>query len=169
MQVERETNIIVVKLDNGEDLFPMLEKVANDQMLKSGLVIFGIGMLRDFELGYYNGKEYEWTKHNDPAELVALHGTIATVDGAPSIHLHAGLAPKGLALVGGHLKKATVNGLAEIGLVKLIDVEMTRKKNPTTGLNELFLSKASTGTHHVRKPNTDPHSPGRRSMDLDVD
>jgi len=169
MQAERETNIIVVKMDNNEDLFKTLEKLAQDQMIKSGLVLFGIGMLRDYELGYYKGKEYQWTAFSDPAELVALHGTIATVDEAPSIHLHAGLATKDLGLTGGHLKKATVNGLAEIGIIKLTDIELTRKKNPNSGLNELLISKASRSTQAVRKMPTEGHSPGKRSMDLDLD
>jgi hypothetical protein len=169
MQVERETNVIVLKLDNGEDLFKTLERLAQDQMIKSGMVLFGIGMLRDFELGYYLGKDYQWTTFQEPAELVALHGTIATVDDKPSIHLHAGVATKDLGLKGGHLKGATVNGLAEIGIIKLTDIELTRKKNPNSGLTELLISKASRSTQAVRKMPTEGLSPGKKSMDLDLD
>jgi len=169
MQVERETNIVMVKLDNNEDLFKAIEKVAADQMIRSGMVLFGIGMLRDFELGYYKGKEYQWTTFAEPAELVALHGTIATVDGSPSIHLHAGVALSDLGLKGGHLKKATVNGLAEIGMIKLTDIELTRKMNPSSGLNELLISKASKSTQAVRRTSSEGHNPGKRSMDLDLD
>lgn len=169
MQVERETNILVVKLDNNEDLFSTLEKIAQDQMIKSGMVLFGIGMLRDIELGYYLGKDYQWTTITEPSELVALHGTIATVDDAPSLHLHAGLAYQDHGLKGGHLKKGTVNMLAEIGIIKLTDVELTRKKNPNSGLNELLISKASKSTQAVRKMPTEGRSPGKRSMDLDLD
>ena len=169
MQVEHETNIYVVKMENGEDLLAMLEKLARDEFIRSGLVIFGIGMIRDFELGFYDGKEYDFTPFDDPAELVALHGTIATVDKRPSIHLHAGVATDDLSMKGGHLNKATVNGVAEIGIIKLMDVELTRWKNDTTGFYELLVSKASKSTDHVRKV---PHSRrgiGRRSMDLDLD
>jgi predicted DNA-binding protein with PD1-like motif len=169
MQAERETNIIAVKMDNNEDLMASLEGLCKDQMVKSGLVLFGIGMIRDFELGYFNGKEYEFTEFQEPAELVALHGSIATVDEAPSIHLHAGVATRDLALKGGHLRKATVNGLVEIGIIKLTDVELTRWKNDTTGFTELLVSKASDSTHHVRRVPHDRRGIGRRSMDLDLD
>lgn len=167
MQLERETNVVVIKMDDNEDLFVTLEKACKDQVLRSGLVLFGIGMIRDFELGYYNGEEYEFRSFEEPCELVALHGTIAWVDDKPSLHLHAGVGTQDLEMKAGHLKKATVNGIAEIGIIKLTDIELKRWKNEQTGLNELLISKASKATHHVSS--MDRRSPGRRSMDLDLD
>jgi predicted DNA-binding protein with PD1-like motif len=138
-------------------------------MLKSGIVVFGIGMIKDFELGYYNGNEYEFTAFEEPAELVAMHGTIATVDGRPSIHLHVGVATNDLTMKGGHLNKATVNGMVEMGIIKLTDVEFKRWKNDATGFTELLISKASSSTHHVRNVPHARRGIGRRSMDLDLD
>jgi predicted DNA-binding protein with PD1-like motif len=165
VQVARETNIVMVKLDDGADLMEALNKIILKENMKSGVVLMGIGMLYDVEVGYYDGQDYVRKSLPEPMELIALHGTIATVEGNPWIHLHCGLADKEYRLRGGHLFKGTVKGLSEICIMRLTDIELSRRKNESTGLMELTIHKASSRT----TPRTRTHASVGRSMELDLD
>ncbi len=114
MQVARQGTTLVVRLDSGDDLFARLVEISRAERIGAGIVVSGIGMLRDLELGYYDGSTYQRREFREPHELVALHGSIARVEEAPSLHLHAGLAGPDHRLVGGHLFRARVEILNEI-------------------------------------------------------
>lgn len=139
MHGKSEENFIVLKLDDGEDLFDCLERAVADYGIKSAMIVSGIGMLADFELGFFRDGEYEWVFYDMPHELVAMHGSISTLGGIV-IHIHAGLADSNHRLVGGHLKSAKVRVLNEILLLKLDNMEFERVLNPSTGLKELKIS-----------------------------
>ncbi|MEM0149733.1 MAG: DUF296 domain-containing protein [Candidatus Micrarchaeaceae archaeon] len=125
-----------IKFDAGDDLFEQLGKACKDYSIKSGFVVFGIGALKNFEIGYFDGKRYLKQKYKEPHELVALHGSIA--DANQVFHLHAALGGKDHRIIGGHLFGATVDPLVEMLILKA-DTRFTRKKNSETGLNELFF------------------------------
>ena len=74
----------VVRMMDGEDLLAGLSGLEID----SAVVVCGIGMLRELELGYWNGAEYEKHRIEQPVELVSLQGTIAQMDGERVVHLH---------------------------------------------------------------------------------
>lgn len=129
----------MLRLHEGEDLFPALEAFATRETVRAGVVVSGIGMLRSATVGYWNGQEYEWKETAEPMELVALHGSIAVVDGAPSVHLHVGLAGRDHRLVGGHLKRATVGVLGELYVETFPDRTFGRPMNESVGLRGLDL------------------------------
>ncbi len=138
MLSSKEGNIIAVKLEEGEDLFESLEAIRKKFGIKSGYVLFGIGALSDFELGYFEkGKGYSRNKFKEPHELIALHGSIA--ESEQSLHLHAALANKKKQVIGGHLFSAKANPLVELLILKLSKTRLTRKLNKATNLNELFI------------------------------
>jgi len=140
MQSEEEDGLVLAKLDDGEDLFPALKAVAEKHRIESGTVLWGIGMVREFEVGYFEGKEYLRKSFFRPSELLALHGSLS-LGSDPPLHLHLAVSHSDFSVVGGHLFKATVNVLNEICLKRLDKVRFTRVGNPATGLKELCVLK----------------------------
>lgn len=85
------------------------------------LVLGGIGMLRDFELGYFDGEEYHNRTFTEPYELVTLQGTVVAQgpEGQPIAHLHATVAGLDHKCVGGHLFGGIVGVTLEVNLLSL--------------------------------------------------
>ena len=136
MQSSAEGELVVAKLDDGEDLFKSLEALAAHHRLENAVVMWAIGMVRDLEVGHYNGKEYEKQIFAEPLELLSAHGTYAG-KADPKIHVHITAAKRDHAVVGGHVFRATVSTLNELCLWKLWRTKMDRVLNPKSGLKEL--------------------------------
>jgi predicted DNA-binding protein with PD1-like motif len=136
MQSAKEGNHIIIKLDDGEDLFKAMTEAINKHEIESGLILSGIGMLGDFEIGFYNGNEYIKERFADPMELLSMHGSIAKEEGS-RIHIHVGLANNEHKVFGGHLFSAKVCMLNEIVLLKLDEITLKRELNEKSGLLEL--------------------------------
>ncbi|MCK4718482.1 MAG: DUF296 domain-containing protein [Thermoplasmata archaeon] len=138
MQAVTEGNMVVAKLEDGERLMSQLLDLMEDQMIYSGVVLTGIGMLRDFTLNYFDGKRYVERQYPKPMELVSLHGSIAADS---SIHLHAALSDKDTKMVGGHLSSATVNNIVELTILRLDRVHLGRKMKPGAQSAELLVEE----------------------------
>lgn len=95
-------------------------------------------MVRDVELGYWNGSEYEVHAYPDPAELLSLQGNLATDDAGERIaHVHLALSRQDGSVRGGHLVDATVHNTLEMGLLPLEEIAMDRRPE-SNGLVGLF-------------------------------
>lgn len=138
MQTKQEGNTILVKLSDGEDLFPSLEEAARTHSLENGAVMWGIGMLKDFEVGFYGPMGYEKKIFDGRHELIALHGSIA-MRADPKLHLHVAVGRPDHTVHGGHLFHAKACMVNEICIVRFEDIRMTRVLNETTKLRELVL------------------------------
>lgn len=124
----------VVRLQDGEDLVDALRGLGSD----SALILSGIGMVRDVELGYWNGSEYEIHSYPDPAELLSLQGNLATDDAGQRIaHVHLALSRQDGSVRGGHLVAATAHNTLEMGLLPLEGIALDRKPE-SNGLVGLF-------------------------------
>ncbi len=139
MIAKKEGSTVLIKLDDGEDLIERLTEALYLLKVKHGVILTGIGMLKDFEIGYYNGTEYEKEFHEEPHELVAMHGSIAWVDGRHDLHIHVGLAGKDRHLIGGHLLKAKACVLNEISILATRSIEITRKHDEASGLRQMHF------------------------------
>lgn len=138
MKARAEGDFVVAKLEDGEDLLASLAAIVKANRIESGTVLWGIGMVRDFEVGFFGGKEYRRTTFEKPHELLALHGSI-TVRADPMFHLHLAAGNEEKGVVGGHLFKATVAVLNEVCLRRFLTIRMNRAHNPKSGLRELVL------------------------------
>jgi predicted DNA-binding protein with PD1-like motif len=138
MQAVAEGSRWMLRLDEGQDLLATLTAFAQERKIRAAAVVFGIGMLRDSTIGYWNGSEYAKKAFPSPHELVGLHGTIADAEG-PSIHLHVALAGPDHSLVGGHLFGATVAVLNELMLETFPGRTFGRPLDETLGLRKLDL------------------------------
>ena len=130
----KSTHEWVVRLQDGENLADALRGLGSD----SALILSGIGMVRDVELGYWNGSEYEVHAYPDPAELICLQGNLATDDAGQRIaHVHLALSRQDGSMRGGHLVAATVHNTLEMGLLPLEEIAMDRRPE-SNGLVGLF-------------------------------
>src|SRR5947209_18782234 len=130
METKQEGNSVVVKLSDGEDLVPSLEAAAQKHRIESGLVVWGIGMLQDFEIGFFGPKGYGKTPFTERHELLALHGSIA-MRADPELHLHAALGRRAHAAIAGHLFRAKTAVVNEIQLARFDTIHFNRRLNET--------------------------------------
>ena len=117
----------VVRLMDGEDLMACLEGLD----LGSGVILAGIGMVRDAQLGYWNGETYEIHDVPEACELLAMQGNIGLrEDGSKVVHAHLTLACRDGTVAGGHLVRATVANTVEAYVQELPGIALRRKPEP---------------------------------------
>ena len=124
---------MVVRMADGEDLIARLTGLP----IESAIVVCGIGMMREIELGYWNGERYEKHRFELPVELVSLQGTIARFGDERVAHVHACVAQRNGSTLGGHLFAGTVHNTAEIALSVPRRIVLERKTEET-GLTGLY-------------------------------
>lgn len=134
---DMEKNLIIAKIERNESLLESLSSLIDDYGIYSGLIIFGIGMLKDLEIGYWTGKSYEKKFIKENGELVAFHGSITSNE--PYVHAHVAIAMKDHTVIGGHFFNGVADPLVELHILRLEEIAMKRKLNEKTGLNELSL------------------------------
>ncbi len=137
MQIKNEGNIIIAKFDAGEDVISNLNAIVDKYDIKSGLIDFAIGMLKDTTIGYWDNDHYEKLNIPERIEIVSFHGTIAGND--PKYHIHMSGARSDHMIYGGHFFLGTADPLLEVRITKLDDISLTRELNETSKLNELKI------------------------------
>lgn len=130
----RNGNLIISKLEKDDDVFESIEKLIDQYGIKGGIIVSGIGMLKNFEIGYWNGREYEKKFIEKNHELVAMHGSISEND--PKIHIHVGLAGPDHMLTGGHLISGRADPMVELTILDT-GFPLLRVYNDKTSLKEL--------------------------------
>ncbi len=125
-----ENNWIFIRMDDGEDFYKTLYEVIKRFNVDSGLIFGGAGMLRNFEIGWYNDEtgKYENKRIDTPCELLSLSGNISIKDGEPFAHIHISLGTSNKKVIGGHLFEATVNNTVEMAIMKFEKIWLERKK-----------------------------------------
>ncbi|MCD6478441.1 MAG: DUF296 domain-containing protein [Candidatus Diapherotrites archaeon] len=139
MEYKQLANIIFIRLHSGEDLFEGLHEVCKKCKVRTAIVLSAVGMLQDFELGYFKAKgNYTKQRFKKPHELVALSGIIMKLGREYNFHLHAALGNEKKKLIGGHLISAKVKVTAELVLLKS-NATLHRILDEETGLLALKL------------------------------
>jgi predicted DNA-binding protein with PD1-like motif len=134
---KKEGAILIVRLHPGEELLESLRSVIKEHGVTTAVLLSGIGMLIETELGYFqgSGKGYSIHRYNEPCELVSLSGNVSRQESGYNLHLHANLAQTNGGAVGGHLMKATVHLTNEIFLLETgIPVYRRQEDNGLFGL-----------------------------------
>jgi predicted DNA-binding protein with PD1-like motif len=138
----REDELIIVRLDRGEDVIPSLLAALKAEGARGAVVLTGLGALTDVEFAYYDpaSKSYDRKKLDRSHELLSLSGIIATGAGGEfQPHFHVTLGAPDHSAVGGHLFGARVSVLAEFALRAVANPKMRRQKEPEFGLNALHV------------------------------
>jgi predicted DNA-binding protein with PD1-like motif len=147
MQFGVDGAVIVVKLSNNDDVFEKYKEIIQKNNIRSGIILSGIGMLKDFELGYFDPGGYKTRTFSEPHELVSMSGSIAYAQNDNTnllLHIHCSVANREHQVFGGHLNKATVNVVNEITILRLNELNLNRIKNEKTGLMELNIETTYT-------------------------
>ncbi|MCD6427079.1 MAG: DNA-binding protein [Caldisericaceae bacterium] len=139
MIIKEGNNIISIRMEDGEDFFESLKTVCKNYKVESGIILNGIGMLRNLTIGYWDGAKYVNEEVKEPVELVSMQGNIGTTenDGDPIIHIHIAVAKSDHNVIGGHFVKGIVNNTGEIFIQKLDNIVLLRKKDKN-GLMGLY-------------------------------
>lgn len=127
-QVKEERDLFV-RLVDGEDLMASLGQLG----VESGVLLAGIGMLRALRTGYWNGKNYEEHRIEEPVELLSLQGTFATSAAGRVLHAHVSVARPDGTVCGGHLLGAVVANTAEIAIRVFDELRLERRPQPWGG------------------------------------
>ena len=129
---------MVLRLDHGEDI---LESVrASVESERSTLAVTaGLGMISDFELGYFDQGEYITEHFEEAHELLSMQGSVSS-DGDQRIHIHVTVADKSHEAFGGHLLSGKAWMSNEIFLTRLEGVRSVRRLDPEKRVGVLRLS-----------------------------
>ena len=132
---------IFLRMDHGEDFHETLKSVLKETGTKSAIILGGIGMLMDFEIGWFNVEkgEYENESVSVPHELLSVQGNVSEMDGEPFAHVHVSLAGPSRSVVGGHLFRATVCNTVEMFL-EILEMKLYREEGEK--FRKLNISKS---------------------------
>ncbi|MCS7286779.1 MAG: DNA-binding protein [Anaerolineae bacterium] len=142
MQVfgSRFSDVIIIKLDSGEEIFSSLKQWAAEQQVFSG-TFYAIGALARAVLGYFDPKTRDYLKIpvESQTEVVCMLGNLAIgEDRAPIFHIHVILSFPDGRTVGGHLFEGVVNPTLEITFFPVRTI-MLRRFDPGIGLRLLSV------------------------------
>jgi len=141
MEYREDQGLIMVRLHQDEDLFESLEKVCAACDVRTGVLLSGIGMLKQAELSFFVKQgRYATVLFPEPLELVSLTGNVLLQDGEYKFHLHAVLAKDTKEAMAGHLSKGKVNVTNEIVILKTA-IPARRKLDDATGLMALTFEQ----------------------------
>ena len=133
----RITEVIALRLDQGEDVLASIEAAAKERDLHTGVVLSGIGTLDRARLHYITHTHYpskdEFVEYQGPIELVSLQGLIAEY----TPHLHTCISIKDATYMGHMEPGCRVLYLAEIAIGRMEGASLRRVVNPETGIRQL--------------------------------
>jgi predicted DNA-binding protein with PD1-like motif len=137
MQQSRSGQIHVLRLDDGEDIIESILKSARDSRTTM-LVCTGLGMITDFELGFFDKGEYVRKTYSEPHELLSVQGVVSGY-GEHRVHVHVAVADREHRMFGGHLLSGKAWISNEIGILRLDGVRSTRELDPEKNVAILNL------------------------------
>lgn len=137
MQMQKEGPEIFAKIEKGEDILKVLTEIVENNEMKTAEIIWSIGMIRNLQVGYFNGKEYEKETFEKSLEVVSFHGSVA--ENEPRFHIHSSCAGQNHGVVGGHFFGGVADPLLEVRIRKFEKISARREENPASGLKELKL------------------------------
>ncbi len=127
MQQSRSGQLHIIRLDDGEDIIESILKSVKDSR-STMMVCVGLGMITDFELGFFENGNYISKSYSEPHELLSIQGVISGY-GEHRVHIHVSVADREHRMFGGHLLKGKVWTANEIGILRLDGVRSTREFN----------------------------------------
>ncbi|MBD8736252.1 PPC domain-containing DNA-binding protein [Sphingomonas sp. CFBP 13706] len=126
-------------LRQGDDVLARLETLMREEGIPSAS-ISGFGFVASARFGFFDFErgDYDPRKFED-LEIVGFSGTLAWMDGRPSIHAHASGGDREFRVVGGHVLALTVGrGSFEITVTVHAD-RLQRRIDPSIGAKVLLL------------------------------
>lgn len=127
--------IIVLRLEKGEEVIETIKKLCEKEDIKAGL-ISGLGATNHVVVGLFKAdeKKYYSNTFEEDFEISNLTGNISRMNGEVYLHIHGTFANIEGKCIGGHLNKAVISATSEIIITK-INADIERKFNKEIGLN----------------------------------
>ena len=125
MQIATRGNTTILRLDHGEDVLESILKGVGDSN-STIMLTAGLGMISDFELGYFDNGRYITRSFAEAYELLSMQGSVAT-EGDPKLHVHVAVANKSHEAFGGHLMRGKVWMSNEICLLRIEGLGSSRQ------------------------------------------
>ncbi|MHC4932853.1 MAG: PPC domain-containing DNA-binding protein [Planctomycetota bacterium] len=140
MQTLTEGEIVVVKLDPGEEIVASLVAVAEAEDIAGGFLT-GLGSTSQVDIAFFDPdkKEYVSRAFKEPMEIGSLVGSFSKLEDEHHVHVHITVAGPELLAFTGHLSRGVVGTACEIYIRKL-PREIRRTKDPEAGFNPLDLT-----------------------------
>lgn len=135
MEYKRFKNVIVARIDKGEEILDKIKDIALKEDIKLANVN-ALGATDDFQVGVYkvDEKKYYSNYFKGAYEIVSLTGSINTMNNEFYTHIHISCGDENGNVVGGHLNKAIVSATCEM-FIYIIDGNVDRVKDEVVGLN----------------------------------
>jgi uncharacterized protein len=139
---------IVLRLHDGEAIYPAIEMVAQKENIKSGAVWIVGGVKNGIVVvGPKDASaiplETLQERFSDEREIVGVGTLFANGEGRPTLHLHAGIGKGASPLVGCPRKGADCWLVDEVIILEIVDVKARRVKQKTGGLELLEIATAN--------------------------
>ena len=135
MEYKRFNNVIVARLNKGEEVLEQIKEISLKENIKLANVN-ALGATNDFTVGVYNidEKKYYSNSFTGNFEIVSLTGSINTMDGNFYTHIHMSCGDSEGKVFGGHLNRAVISATCEM-FIYIIDGTVDRFHDDETGLN----------------------------------
>lgn len=135
MDYKRVENMLIVRIDKGEEVVSQVKTLAEKENIKLG-TIQALGAANYAKVGLFNTetKKYEQSELNGEYEITNLTGNISTMNGETYLHMHVTLSDEETHAYGGHLNELLISGTCEM-FIQVIDAEIDRYFDEEVGLN----------------------------------
>ena len=147
----RPGRVIVARVKPGSDLLRSLQKIAAEEEITSGVIVSGVGLLKQARLRNCRSlpEEYPITDANrtflsfeKPLEILSISGNVTLAEGEPLVHAHLTLSTvegDEITVIGGHLiEGCMVFGFSEFAILELEGIEMVKRFDEETKTLQLF-------------------------------
>lgn len=131
----KQGKIIIARLKPGQELVEGLSKILKEKKIKAGYIPVLLGGFKNLKIVSMAFGENEDSpksiekEYREPLEYFGI-GTIAEIEGKPSIHIHLTAAQAGNKAIAGHLVSGEIVLLTEVVIVEVKGVKMIRKEDP---------------------------------------
>jgi predicted DNA-binding protein with PD1-like motif len=131
----KQGRTVIARLKPGYDIFQALDQLLVEHGIQAGYIPVLQGGFKNLKLVSMTFGESEdcpqdvELEYRQPLEYFGM-GTVAQVQGKPSIHIHLTAAQAGNKSITGHLVSGEIVLLTEVVVVELLDVTVTRKADP---------------------------------------
>ena len=114
MEYRKFGNVIVARIDKGEEILEQVKEIALKEQIKLASVQ-ALGAISSFTAGVFktDEKKYLSNEFEGAFEIVSLTGTINTMNGEFYCHLHISAGNEKGQVFGGHLNRAVVSATCD--------------------------------------------------------
>ena len=136
MIYKKSGNVIIARLQKGEELTGSILEIAKDQDITFAQVT-GIGATDCVDFGCFNTAEKQYKnlhKDGENFEITSLVGNLSEMNGEKYQHLHINFSDANGIVYGGHLKSAVISVTAEI-VITIIETKVDRFYDSDIGAN----------------------------------